>query len=110
MKALQLFQSLVFMIRVLLTGGGLFSIISVLVDGSGGGLIGSSAQAAGESPRDVLAAQIRIQGVVCEKPISAARDAKRSRPDYAVWVLKCSNAIYRVSRAPDMAAKVEQLK
>jgi hypothetical protein len=58
----------------------------------------------------VLAAQIRIQGVVCEKPISAVKDAKRSRPDYAVWVLKCSNAIYRVSRAPDMAAKVEQLK
>jgi hypothetical protein len=95
MKTLQLFQSLIFMIRVLLIGGG---------------LIGSSAQAAGESPRDVLAAQIRIQGVVCEKPISAMRDAKRSRPDYAVWVLKCSNAIYRVSRAPDMVAKVEQLK
>jgi hypothetical protein len=110
MKALQRFPSLVFMIRVLLAGIGLFSIISVLVDGSARGLIGSSAQAAGELPRDVLAAQIRMQGVACDKPLSAVRDVKRSRPDYAVWVLKCSNAIYRISRAPDMAAKVEQLQ
>jgi hypothetical protein len=27
-----------------------------------------------------------------------------------VWVLKCSNATYRVSRFPDMAAKVEPLR
>jgi hypothetical protein len=108
MQAVQHRPSLVFLIRVLLTGIGLFSIISV--GGSARGLIGSSAQAAGELPRDVLAAQIRIQGVACDKPLSAVRDAKRSRPDYAVWVLKCSNAIYRVSRAPDMAAKIEQLR
>jgi len=98
------------MIRVLLAGIGLFSTISVLIDGSACGLFGSYAQAAGELPRDVLAAQIRMQGVACGKPLSAVRDAKRSRPDYAVWVLKCSNAIYRISRAPDMAAKVEQLQ
>jgi hypothetical protein len=98
------------MIRVVLAGIGLFSIIFVLVGGSAGGLTGSSAQAAGELPRDVLAAQIRIQGVACDKPLSAVRDAKRSRPDYAVWVLKCSNATYRISRAPDMAAKIEQLR
>ena len=110
MKALQHLRILVFMIRVLLAGIGLLSTISVLVDGSGGRLIGSSAQAAGELPRDVLAAQIRLQGVACDKPLSAVRDAKRSRPDYAVWVLKCSNAIYRIGRAPDMAAKVEQLR
>jgi hypothetical protein len=110
MQALQRLPSLVFMIRVLLAGIGLFPMISVLVGGSARGLIGSSAQAAGELPRDVLAAQIRIQGVACDKPLSAVRDAKRSRPDYAVWVLKCSNATYRISRAPDMAAKIEQLR
>lgn len=99
-------QNPVFMIRVLLAGIGLF----VLVASSGDGFIGSSAQAAGESPRDVLAAQIRMQGVACDRPLSAVRDARRSRPDYAVWVLKCSNAIYRISRAPDMAAKIEQLQ
>ena len=32
-----------------------------------------------------------------------------SRPDRDVWVLKCSNATYRVTRAPDMAAKVQPL-
>jgi hypothetical protein len=92
-------------------GVGDFNINSLLVvDGSRGGLIGSSAQAAGEPPRDVLAAQIRMQSVACDKPLSAVREAKRSKPDHAVWVLKCGNATYRISRAPDMAAKVEQLQ
>jgi hypothetical protein len=100
MKARQHLQSVSF-----------FSIASILIVGcSGGRLIGSPAQAAGETPRNVLAAQIRMQGVACEKPLSAVRDAKRSKPDHAVWVLKCSNATYRISRFPDMAAKVEQLQ
>ncbi len=63
-----------------------------------------------ETPQNMLAAQIRMQGFACDKPLGATRDAKRSKPDHAVWVLKCSNATYRVSRAPDMAAKVEPLK
>ena len=73
-------------------------------------VIGPSAEAAGETPKDMLAAQIRLQGVACARPLSAVRDTKRSRPDRAVWVLKCSNATYRISRAPDMAAKIEQLQ
>jgi hypothetical protein len=64
---------------------------------------------AGETPQSMLAAQIRMQGFTCEMPLGAVRDTKRSRPDRAVWVLKCSNAIYRITRAPDMAAKVEPL-
>ena len=71
---------------------------------------GTVARAAGESPKDVLAAQIRIQGVVCDKPKRAVRDAKRSRPDHDVWVLTCANATYRVSRYPDLAAKIERLQ
>ena len=71
---------------------------------------GTVARAAGESPRDVLAAQIRTQGVVCDKPQRAVRDAKRSRPDHDVWVLTCENATYRVSRYPDLAAKIERLQ
>ena len=70
----------------------------------------SAAYAAGPSPKDDIAAQIRTQGYVCEQPLRAARDARRSRPDYQVWILKCSNATYRVSRYPDLAAKVEVLK
>jgi hypothetical protein len=66
-------------------------------------------QVAAETPRTILAAQIRTQGFVCDKALGATRDRKRSHPDRAVWVLKCSNATYRVTRAPDMAAKVEPL-
>jgi len=63
-----------------------------------------------QSPQDELAAQVRIQGFVCDKAQGAIRDKKRSKPDYAVWVLKCSNAVYRVSRAPDMLAKIQVLR
>lgn len=63
-----------------------------------------------QSPQDDLAAQVRIQGFVCDRAQGAIRDKKRSKPDYAVWVLKCSNAVYRVSRAPDMLAKIQVLR
>jgi hypothetical protein len=65
---------------------------------------------AAETVPDMLAAQIRMQGFACDKPLGAKKDTKRSRPDHDVWVLRCSNAIYRISRAPDMAAKVEPIK
>jgi len=105
-------QSLAVLTPVLRTPGvSFFSIVSILiVDVSGGGLIGSPARAAGETPKDMLAAQIRMQGVACDKPLSAVRDAKRSKPNHEVWVLKCSNATYRISRFPDMAAQVERLQ
>ena len=67
-------------------------------------------QAIAQAPQDELAAQLRLQGFVCDKALKATRDSKHSRPDHAVWVLKCSNATYRVSRAPDMAAKIEKLR
>ena len=63
-----------------------------------------------EKPQDELAAQVRLQGFACDKAKGAVRDSKRSRPDHAVWVLTCSNAVYRVSRAPDMAAKIEPVR
>jgi hypothetical protein len=67
-------------------------------------------QVAAETPQAMLSAQIRIQGFTCDKALGATMDKKRSRPDRAVWVLKCSNATYRVTRAPDMAATVEPLQ
>jgi hypothetical protein len=86
-------------------------VVSILIVDGILSLTGSSlAQAAGETLRGMLAAQIRTQGVACGKPLSAMRDAKRSKPDHDVWVLKCSNATYRISRFPDMAAKVERLR
>jgi hypothetical protein len=66
-------------------------------------------QVAEETPQTMLAAQIRTQGFSCDKAVGATRDKKRSRPDRAVWVLKCSNASYRVTRSPDLAAQVEPL-
>ena len=93
-----------------LVAGGL--LLASFLTGSGAHieLVISAAQAAEETPKDDLAAQIRIQGFACDQPLRATRDAKRSRPDHAVWVLKCSNATYRVGRAPDMAANVQRLK
>ena len=68
------------------------------------------AHTAAERPQDELAAQVHLQGFTCDKALGATRDRKQSRPDYAVWVLKCTNATYRIGRAPDMAAKVEPLQ
>jgi hypothetical protein len=65
---------------------------------------------AAETLQSMLAVAIRAEGFTCDKPLRAARDAKRSRPDRGVWVLKCSNAMYRITRSPDIAAKVEPLR
>jgi len=62
---------------------------------------------AAETLQSMLAVEIRAQGFNCDKALRAVRDAKRSRPDRGVWVLKCSNAMYRITRSPDMAAKVD---
>lgn len=88
-------------------GLALLAVASVLVSPSVRAQQGTATQ--GETPQSMLAAQIRIQGFTCDKPLGASRDTKRSRPDRPVWVLKCSNATYRVTRAPDMAAKIEPL-
>ena len=87
-------------------------VILLLVGGalSGSAPFGWIEKAGAQSPKDMLAAQIRSQGIACDKPQRAVRDAKRSKPDYEVWDLTCENATYRVSRYPDMAAKVERLR
>jgi hypothetical protein len=93
-------------VEVMRTPGSLLLAIAVV-------LFSSQVRAQGvatETPQTMLAAQIRTQGFTCDKALGATKDKKRSRPDHDVWVLKCSNATYRVSRAPDMAAKVELLR
>jgi hypothetical protein len=62
-----------------------------------------------ETIQGMLAAQIRTQGFTCEKPLGAKKNARLSQPDRDVWLLKCSNAWFRITRVPDMAAKVEPL-
>lgn len=69
------------------------------------------ANAQGEtSPANSLAAQVRTQGFTCATPVSAKQDRKQSRPDSAVWILKCGNANYRMRLDPDMAARIEPLR
>jgi hypothetical protein len=63
-----------------------------------------------ETPQSMLAAQIRMQGFTCYEPLGAVRDSNPYLPDRAVSVLKCSDATYRIGRAPDMAAKLEPLR
>jgi hypothetical protein len=70
----------------------------------------SPAHAEEETTADMLADHVRRQGYPCERALSAVRDAQRSKPDEAVWVLKCTNLTYRLTLIPDMAWKVEQLE
>lgn len=60
-----------------------------------------------ESPKYVIAAHLRTQGYKCDMPKSATHDAAASRPDEAVWTIRCENGRYRVRLIPDMAASVE---
>lgn len=77
------------------------------------GLLGAGASSAvaddTENAKDVVAAQIRTQGLTCDKAESATRDAEASKPNEAVWVLTCDDAKYRVHLVPNMAAQVERL-
>ena len=59
-----------------------------------------------ETPKDIIAAHIRMQGFACENPVSAEHDRGSSKPNEAVWLLKCENHSYRVRLVPDMAANV----
>ncbi|MGH6941742.1 hypothetical protein [Hypericibacter sp.] len=60
--------------------------------------------------RSILADQVREQGHACSNAIEAHRDPELSRPDMPVWILSCSNATYRISVRPDMAARIETIR
>jgi hypothetical protein len=79
--------------------------LAMLSNGERFGLVAKA-----QTIESVLAAQIRSQGFSCDEAQKATRDAKLSKPDHDVWVLTCKNATYRISRYPDLAAKVEKLK
>ena len=74
------------------------------------GLIAATAQTDGETPKEIIAAQVRMQGYSCDKPITAESEPQLSKPNEAVWVLKCENAAYRVRLVPDLAASVERIE
>ena len=70
---------------------------------------GATSSSDAQTPAEAVAAQVRAQGYQCEEPISATRDAGLSKPDSAVWNLKCGNGGYRVRLVPDMAARITKL-
>ena len=105
MKARQYLQGLAVLTPALLAPAFL-----PVVDGSGGGLFRLSGTGGRRDTAGRARGTARLQGFTCDKSLGAVRDRKRSKPDRPVWVLKCSNATYRVSRVPDMAAKVEPLQ
>lgn len=69
----------------------------------------SSAGPADETSAEVIASHVREHGDRCEKPQTAERDSARSKPDEAVWLLKCENADYRITLIPHIAARVERV-
>ena len=70
---------------------------------------GIAAESNTENPAEIIASHIRAQGYSCPSTLGAERDMERSKPNEAVWVLRCQDATYRVRLVPDMAAKVERL-
>jgi hypothetical protein len=68
------------------------------------------ALAAEETPVDVLAAHLRLQGHRCDHAQSAQRDAQLSKPDSVVWIVTCESGSYRVQLVPHMAARVERIE
>ena len=56
---------------------------------------------------DVVAIQLRAQGIPCSKPIRAEKDTPDSRPDEMAWVISCKEATYRVTLIPHIGAKVD---
>jgi hypothetical protein len=63
-----------------------------------------------QTPADDVAAQVRLQGYQCDQPVTAKRNARLSRQDSAVWLLRCRNADYRVRLDPNMAAGITELR
>ena len=64
-----------------------------------------------ENVAEIVAVHVREQGHACDKAESAKRDKKAATPAAeAVWILTCSNAVYRVQLVPDMSAKIQRLE
>ena len=72
-------------------------------------LSGDRLASAQETPPELLASQLRLQGHRCDAPVTAQQDTQLSKPDEAVWTVKCVNASYQMRLVPDMAARVQQL-
>jgi hypothetical protein len=68
----------------------------------------ASAGAQEEKPAEIVAAQVRTQGFRCEQTLGAERVSTVANE--ATWILRCSNATYRVRLTPNMGARVEPIR
>jgi hypothetical protein len=57
---------------------------------------------------DIVAAQVRTQGFRCDKALGAERLSAVANE--AEWILRCSNATYRVRLIPDQGARVVPIR
>ena len=72
-------------------------------------VFGSAPNAVAQDAKEIIASQLRAQGYACDDPQSATRDDQASRPNETVWIVVCTNASYRATLVPNMAARVETL-
>jgi len=57
--------------------------------------------------KDIVAIQLRAQGIPCTAPSTAQKDVADSRPDVMAWVISCKEAKYRVTLIPHIGAIVD---
>ncbi|MEO1090911.1 MAG: hypothetical protein AAFX81_09785 [Pseudomonadota bacterium] len=62
-----------------------------------------------ETPLDVVAAAVRVEGHACTKPQFVSADPAESGPDDRVWTLDCESGRYRVTFDGDSRPRVERL-
>jgi hypothetical protein len=63
-----------------------------------------------QGPKDTLADTVRDRGFRCARAVSTEPDRAQSRPDEAVWILRCSDGRYRVRYPSDTAPQVVPLE
>ena len=57
--------------------------------------------------KNIIAIQLRSQGIPCTNPSKATKDTPDSRPDEMAWILICDEATYRVKLIPHLEANVD---
>ena len=60
--------------------------------------------------KDIVAIQLRSQGIPCANPSRAVRDIPDTLRDEVTWIITCKEAIYRVKLIPHVGSKVEVIE
>jgi hypothetical protein len=62
--------------------------------------------ASSEKAPEIIAAQVRRQGIACTTPRGSVLESKNSTPHETVWILRCDEASYRVTLIPHLGARI----